>query len=66
MQKAVQLLQQRDKKLVDVAQSIGYESDAAFSKAFKRIVGFTPGEYRRNSLARHEQATRGISHARIC
>jgi AraC-like DNA-binding protein len=57
MQKAVQLLQQRDKKLVDVAQSIGYESDAAFSKAFKRVVGLTPGEYRRNSLARHEQAT---------
>ncbi|HMH00639.1 MAG TPA: AraC family transcriptional regulator [Terriglobales bacterium] len=57
MQKAVQLLQQRDKKLVDVAQSIGYESDAAFSKAFKRIVGLTPGEYRRNSLARNEQAT---------
>ena len=57
MQKAVQLLQQRDKKLVDVAQSIGYESDAAFSKAFKRVLGLTPGEYRRNSLARHQQAT---------
>jgi len=57
MQKAVQLLQQRDKKLVDVAQSIGYESDAAFSKAFKRVVGLAPGEYRRNSLARHQQAT---------
>ena len=57
MQKAVQFLQQRDKKLLDVAQSIGYESDAAFSKAFKRVVGLTPGEYRRNSLARHEQAT---------
>lgn len=57
MQKAVQLLQQSDKKLVDVAQSIGYESDAAFSKAFKRVVGLTPGEYRRNSYARHEQAT---------
>ena len=56
MQKAVQLLQQRDKKLVDVAQSIGYESDAAFSKAFKRVVGRTPGEYRRSSLARHQQA----------
>jgi AraC-like DNA-binding protein len=57
MQKAVQLLQQRDKKLVDVAQSIGYESDAAFSKAFKRVVGLTPGEYRRNSLARQQQTT---------
>jgi len=35
----MQLLQQRDKKLIDVARSVGYESDAAFSKAFKRVVG---------------------------
>ena len=47
MQKAIQLLPQRDKKLIDIAQRVGYESDAAFSKAFKRIVGLTPGEYRR-------------------
>jgi AraC-like DNA-binding protein len=46
MQKALQLLKEDDKKLVEVAQSVGYESDAAFSKAFKRIVGLTPGEYR--------------------
>jgi len=45
MQKAMQLLQQRDKKLVDVARSVGYESDASFSKAFKRVVGASPGEY---------------------
>ena len=45
MQKAMQLLEQRDKKLIDVAQSVGYESDAAFSKAFKRVVGANPGEY---------------------
>ena len=45
MQKAMQLLEERDKKLVDVARSIGYESDAAFSKAFKRIVGASPGGY---------------------
>ena len=36
--------EQRDKKLIDVARS-GYESDAAFSKAFKRVVGASPGEY---------------------
>ena len=46
MQKAAQLLQQPDTKLVEIAQSVGYESDAAFSKAFKRVVGVTPGEYR--------------------
>jgi hypothetical protein len=39
MQKAMQLLQQRDKKLADVARSVDYESDAVFSKAFKRVVG---------------------------
>ena len=50
MQRAIQFLQQADKKLVDIAQSVGYESDAAFSKAFKRIVGVTPGEYRRNGF----------------
>jgi AraC-like DNA-binding protein len=45
MQKAIHLLQQRDKKLIDVARLVGYESDAAFSKAFKRVVGASPGEY---------------------
>jgi AraC-like DNA-binding protein len=45
MQKAIQLLQQCDRKLVDVARSVGYESDAVFSKAFKRVVGASPGEY---------------------
>jgi AraC-like DNA-binding protein len=45
MQKAMQLLEQRDKKLIDVARSVGYESDAAFSKAFKRVVGANTGEY---------------------
>jgi AraC-like DNA-binding protein len=50
MQKAIRLLQQGDKKLVEIAQSVGYDSDAAFSKAFKRVVGLAPGEYRRNGL----------------
>jgi AraC-like DNA-binding protein len=45
MQKAMQLLPQRDKKLRDVARSVGYESDAAFSKAFKRVVGANPSDY---------------------
>jgi AraC-like DNA-binding protein len=48
MQKAIQLLKDGDKKLLAISHSIGYESDAAFSKAFKRIVGVSPGEYRRN------------------
>ena len=42
MQKAMQLLEQRDKKLVDVARSVGYESDAAFSKRSSELSGPTP------------------------
>jgi AraC-like DNA-binding protein len=56
MQKAMQLLEQRDKKLVDVARSVGYESDAAFSKAFKRIVGASPGEYLKRGSEAHGQS----------
>jgi AraC-like DNA-binding protein len=50
MQKAMQLLQQQDKKIIDVARSVGYESDAAFSKAFKRVVGTNPGQYLKRGL----------------
>jgi AraC-like DNA-binding protein len=57
MQKAMQLLQcRRDKKLIDVARLVGYESDAAFSKAFKRVVGASPGEYRKRGFEGHGNA----------
>jgi len=49
MQKATGLLQKRDKKLFDVARSVGYESDASFSKAFKRVFGIAPREFRRDA-----------------
>jgi AraC-like DNA-binding protein len=49
MQKATGMLQKRDKKLFEVGKSVGYESDAAFSKAFKRVSGVAPREYRRNA-----------------
>src|SRR6202021_3410985 len=58
MQKAMQLLEQRDKKHVDVARLVGYESDAAFSKAFKRVVGASPGEYLKRGLEDHGKPDR--------
>src|ERR1700719_931992 len=48
MYKATGLLQEDDKKLFEVAKSVGYDSDAAFGKAFKRVLGVAPGEYRRS------------------
>jgi AraC-like DNA-binding protein len=47
--KATGLLQEDDRKLFEVAKSVGYDSDAAFSKAFKRVLGVAPREYRRSA-----------------
>jgi len=41
----MQLLQQRDKKLIDIARLVGCDSDATFSKALERVVCSNPGEY---------------------
>jgi AraC-like DNA-binding protein len=49
MYKATGMLQKGDKKLFEVAQFVGYDSDAAFSKAFKRVFGVAPREYRRSA-----------------
>ncbi len=57
VQKVTQLLEQRAKKHVDVARLVGYESDAAFSKAFKRAVGASAGECLKRGLEYHSQSS---------
>ncbi|MGL4285759.1 MAG: AraC family transcriptional regulator [Phreatobacter sp.] len=49
MFRAGHLLRHSDKPLVEVACSVGYDSEAAFNKAFKRITGVAPGAYRRTA-----------------
>ncbi len=51
MQKAGDLLRQGEENVEEVALRVGYESGAAFSKAFKREMGFPPGSYRRALVA---------------
>jgi AraC-like DNA-binding protein len=48
MQKATAFLRDGNKKLFGVAKSLGYDSDAAFSKAFKRVFGAAPKKYAGN------------------
>ena len=36
-------------KLVEISLAVGYESEAAFSRAFKREVGVSPGTWRRRA-----------------
>jgi len=33
----------------DVAQQLGFSDAANFSRAFRRVMGVTPGEYQRSS-----------------
>lgn len=47
MQKACHLLRTTRASLKEVAAQVGYESASAFSKAFARSRGVTPGAYRR-------------------
>ena len=54
MYKAIGLLQEDGRKLFEVAKSVGYDSDAAFSKAFKRVLGVAPRAYRRSARRRDE------------
>jgi AraC-like DNA-binding protein len=32
----------------DIAERVGYQSEASFNKAFKQLEGTTPGAYRRS------------------
>lgn len=47
MQLARQELLHGRKSLLEIAELVGYESEAAFARAFKRIVGCSPGSLRR-------------------
>ncbi|MFE3105759.1 AraC family transcriptional regulator [Nocardia tengchongensis] len=44
---AARLLRESDTPLAGVARKVGYQSEFAFAKAFKREYGLAPGQYRR-------------------
>ena len=46
MQVAARLLEERATKVASVALKVGYESEAAFSRAFKRIARVSPAAWR--------------------
>lgn len=51
MYQAARSIERSSDKLSVVGRSIGYQSEAAFTKAFKKVMGSTPSEYRK-SLAK--------------
>jgi AraC-like DNA-binding protein len=46
MQVAANQLSQSRAKIIAVAQDVGYDSEAAFSRAFKKATGVSPGTWR--------------------
>ncbi len=51
MQVAARLLRREPVSMAEIAGRVGYESEAAFSKVFKREMGVAPGTYRRAASA---------------
>lgn len=49
MFRAGTMLRRKQGSVAEVAHRIGYENESAFSKAFKRTTGVTPGVYRRSA-----------------
>lgn len=49
MQSAARALRSTDEAVIDIAERFGYGSEAAFSRAFKRVMGETPGRHRRGA-----------------
>jgi AraC-like DNA-binding protein len=52
MQAALMWLKDDDVALGELASRLGYESEAAFSRAFKRLIGTSPGVVRSNTKTR--------------
>jgi AraC-like DNA-binding protein len=60
LQLAARSLERTSRGVAEIAAEVGYESEAAFNRAFKREFGQPPGRYRsdcKGSLAKNETAS---------
>lgn len=60
MMHASKLMQETRRTLADIAEAVGYQSEAAFGKAFRQALGSTPEQWRKN----HSKGT-GLSSDRM-
>ena len=45
IQEACKLLVRKEYQIKEIAAMAGYSSDTSFRRAFKRVMGVSPGEY---------------------
>jgi AraC family transcriptional activator of mtrCDE len=53
---ACDLLLRTQRSAAEIGEAVGYQSEAAFGKAFQQSVGSTPGRYRRQPQANSQEA----------
>jgi AraC family transcriptional activator of mtrCDE len=53
---ACDLLLRTQRSAAEIGEAVGYQSEAAFGKAFQQSVGSTPGRYRRQPQANGQEA----------
>ncbi|WIW44623.1 helix-turn-helix domain-containing protein [Bradyrhizobium sp. 62B] len=58
---AIRLLGDTEIKIIDIAFSSGYGDPAHFTRAFRRISGCTPREFRLRSRSQHVEINRPVS-----
>ena len=63
MNLALTWLKEDDVPLAELAGRLGYESEAAFRRTFKRVVGVSPGAVRRRTAAARPQRALSIAAA---
>jgi AraC-like DNA-binding protein len=64
LQLAARMLQTTRETVLQVAAEVGYDSEAAFNRAFKREFGIPPGQFRRSASASDRALSGGEKPAR--
>jgi AraC family transcriptional regulator len=50
IEKAQSLMKDQSLRIIDIAESCGFASQSQFSRVFRRVIGVTPRQYRRDTL----------------
>lgn len=61
MQLAARMITAGGRSVQEIAEAVGYESEASLSRGFKRATGMRPGQWRRASKESREAAARSLS-----
>lgn len=55
MERAKELLEDEDNKIIDIAERLGYADNHYFSKAFRTYYDISPSQYRKDFLEKKKQ-----------